>query len=131
MLISLQGKESFTSRVFIQATQFSKQAIERIEELGGTVAAVHHTELGMRALTRPDSFKGKLLPRFAAPVSRRERVFYSNPQTRGYLTPEVWNKCVAADAAFSLRYVHADPVAIPEEPVRFKDFLAQSPAKSA
>jgi hypothetical protein len=88
--------------------------------------AVHHTELGLRSLTRPEWFKnkGRLLPRVAAPVRHEDRVYYSDPARRGYLVAEQWEKCVQADSSFEARYMRTNPVPIPEAPLRFKDFLA-------
>ena len=120
-----QGKEFFKSKIFIQATQFSKEAVSRIEELGGAAVSVHHTELGLRALTRPERFveKGRLVPRLAAPVTRKDRLYYSNPENRGYLLPEYWQKCTESDPEFESKYVKADPLPMPTKPVSFKEFL--------
>ena len=125
--ILARGGRALTSRVHIQATQFSAQARDRIEALGGVAVAVYHTGLGLRALARPQWFMRRhgALPRFAAPVKHRDRLFYSDPEQRGYLVPELWAKCVAADPAFAQRYVHAAPVPVPEPPLTFREFLAQ------
>ncbi len=109
----------------IQATQFSKEAVVRIEALGGVAVSVHHTELGLKALTRPERFleKSRVIPRMAAPVSRKDRIYYSNPANRGYLLPEYWAKCVESDPGFEMKYVKIDPLQVPAKPISFKEYL--------
>ena len=101
----------------------SKEAIARIEELGGTAVSVHHTELSMRALTRPQLFQNRLLPRSPPPVHIRDRLYYSNPDNRGYLVEEYWRKCVEIDEEFSGRYIKAEAMPLPPKPILFRDFL--------
>jgi hypothetical protein len=81
--------------------------------------------LGLRALTCPERFleKGRVIPRLAAPVSRKDRLYYSNPANRGYLLPEYWKKCTESDPEFDKKYVQAAPLPLPAKPVTFKEFL--------
>lgn len=120
---SLQGREFFKSKIFIEATQLSQEAIARIEELDGTAIAIHHTKLSLRALTRPYLFHDRILPRSPAPVSYRERLFYSDPRNRGYLVEENWRKCAEMDLKFEERYIRDNVTPLPEPPVPFKTFL--------
>jgi hypothetical protein len=99
-------------------TQLSKEAIARIEELGGTAVSVHHTTFALKSLTRPNAV------RFSAPVHHRERVYYSDPQNRGYLVPDIWKRCVDLDGSFAARHVRCEPTPLPPSPVPFRDFLA-------
>ena len=104
----------------------SKEAITRIEELGGTAISVHHTDLSLKALTRPHLFKTRQIPRFSAPVNYRDRLYYSDPANRGYLVDEYWNKCEAVDEEFGKKYVRAVPTALPAPPILFRDFLKKT-----
>jgi hypothetical protein len=101
----------------------SKEAIARIEELGGTAVSVHHTELSMRAFTRPQLFQNRLIPRSPPPVHIHDRLYYSNPANRGYLVEEYWRKCEEADEHFSSRYIKAEATPLPPKPVLFREFL--------
>ena len=87
------------------------------------MAAVHHTELGLRALTNPARFKNNRIPRLAAPVRYDDRVYYSDPARRGYLVEDVWAKCADADKSFMDRYVKVDPIEMPPAPVQLRDYL--------
>lgn len=109
--------------MFIEVTQLSKEAIGRIEELGGTAVSVHHTELSMRALTRPQLFQNRLLPRSPPPVHIRDRLYYSDPANRGYLVEEYWKKCVEVDKEFEGRYIKAEATPLPGKPILFNEFL--------
>lgn len=106
----------------------SQEAILRIEELGGTAVSIHHTELSLRALTRPELFsaKNRLIPRSPPPVHIRDRLYYSDPANRGYLVEEFWEKCCAADANFDQKYIKAEPTPLPSAPLRLKEFLSKS-----
>ena len=103
----------------------SKEAVARIEELGGTAVSVHHTELSMRALTRPQLFQNRLLPRSPPPVHIRDRLYYSDPANRGYLVEEYWKKCAEADEEFEKRYIKAEPTPLPASPVLLREYLAE------
>lgn len=87
--------------------------------------SIHHTALGLKALTRPERFleKGKQVPRLAAPVSHKDRIYYSDPKHRGYLLPELWGKCSKANPLFAQQYVQIDPSPLPKKPITFKEFL--------
>lgn len=103
----------------------SPEAINRIEELGGTAVAVHHTPLSLKAFTRPYLFENsRFVPRSPPPVHSRDRLFYSDPANRGYLVEELWEKCAQADPEFEKRYIKAEPMILPEPPMTFREFLA-------
>ena len=105
-------------------TQLSQEAIKRIEELGGTAVSIHHTELSLRSLTRPQLFQNRLItPRSPPPTHIRDRLYYSNPLNRGYLVPELWKKCAEADPEFEKRYIKAEATPLPSPPILFRDFL--------
>lgn len=56
LLITDGGSEYFTYRVHIEATEFTPEAIARIEELGGKAIAVYHSIEDIKLLTRPDFY---------------------------------------------------------------------------
>lgn len=87
--VKLLGHHSTLLRqpVNIQVSQASATAIEAIEALGGTVSAVYHNRLGLRALLHPDKFLPGRLPKQALPLRYKYRVFYTDPKNRGYLAP--------------------------------------------
>lgn len=87
------GHHHFSTPIEIHATRFTKTAIRAIEEAGGKSVAVYHSEDGLRQLKDPERFWRKnpekaLMP-LEAPVRLKERLFYSRPENRGYLAPEV------------------------------------------
>ena len=67
----------------------SKQAIARVEELGGSVTTVYYNRLGLRVMLKPHKFDPKRVPRFAQPTSVRDRIYYSSEENRGYLAKAV------------------------------------------
>ena len=101
----------------------SKESISRIEELGGTAVSIHHTELSMRSLTRPQLFQNRLLPRSPPPVHIRDRLYYSDPANRGYLVEEYWRKCVEADDQFLAKYIKAEVTPLPAAPILLRNFI--------
>ena len=106
----------------------SKEAIARIEELGGSAVSIHHTELSLRGLTRPQLFekKHRIIPRSPPPVHIKDRLYYSDPAHRGYLVEEYWKRCSEADPTFEQRYIKAEPTPLPSPPILLKDFLSKS-----
>ena len=95
--------------------------------MGGTAVAVHHTELSLRSLTRPNLFKASLFPpRSPPPTHIRDRLYYSNPENRGYLVKELWEKCAEADPMFEKRYIKAEATPLPSPPILFRDFLQRN-----
>ena len=67
----------------------SKQAIARVEELGGSVTTVYYNRLGLRVMLKPHKFDPKRVPRFAQPTNVRDRIYYSSEDNRGYLAKAV------------------------------------------
>ncbi len=126
--ILARGNFKFKSKIFIQATKFSQEAIKKIEELGGTAVSVYHTSLGLRVIKNPNYFIKKSclskIPKFAAPVKNTDLLYYSDPKYRGYLLPDLWNKICSVNKDFENHYVKVDPIPIPEKPVLLKDFLS-------
>ena len=56
LLITDGGSEHFTHVVHIEATEFTPEAIGRIEELGGKAIAVYHSQTDIKILTRPEFY---------------------------------------------------------------------------
>ncbi|KAM0682691.1 YmL10 [Mitosporidium daphniae] len=56
LLITDGGCEHFTHIVHIEATEFTPEAIGRIEELGGKAIAVYHSREDIKVLTRPEFY---------------------------------------------------------------------------
>lgn len=77
------GKEFFNTPIEIQVSKASKEAIKRIESVGGKITCVYYNSLGLRAHLHPEKFK--IIPRQARPTSRSDIQYYSNKNNRGYL----------------------------------------------
>ncbi|KAG5518598.1 hypothetical protein PMAC_002994 [Pneumocystis sp. 'macacae'] len=77
------GKEFFNTPIEIQVSKASKEAIKRIEVLGGKVTCVYYNCLGLRAHLYPETFK--TIPKQARPTNRSDIQYYSNKIHRGYL----------------------------------------------
>ncbi|KAL8286449.1 hypothetical protein RQP46_004466 [Phenoliferia psychrophenolica] len=89
------GAETFTTPgVHLTVSRASSSAIAAIEALSGTLVARYENRLTLRALINPTSFarRGLNLPNKADPVARRDLLFYSNPENRGYLAKPVATK---------------------------------------
>jgi large subunit ribosomal protein L15 len=85
------GKAHLRQPIELQATRFTKGAIQAIEAVGGRVLAVYHSQEAIRQLRNPARFAKKhpelaLLP-FEPPTGLRERLFYASEKARGYLAP--------------------------------------------
>ncbi|KAK6512136.1 YmL10 [Arthrobotrys musiformis] len=76
--------EEFTAKVEIEVNKASRQAIEKIESLGGKVTTKFYTREGIRFITRPHLFPDG--HRLAGPTSRADIEYYRDPAHRGYLT---------------------------------------------
>lgn len=87
------GHHHFKLPVEIHATRFTKSAIKAIEEAGGKAVSVFHSDAGLRQLKNPERFwrkdPEKAMAKLEAPSRLRDRLFYSDPKTRGYLAPPV------------------------------------------
>lgn len=80
------GKEAFASKVHLEVSAASREAISAIEKAGGTVTCVHFNRLALRALLQP--YKFDLLPRRARP-NPSVMPFYLERLNCGYLAPEI------------------------------------------
>lgn len=65
----------------------SKRAIQAVEAAGGSIVCRYYTRTSLRALVRPHKWLGANLPlpTFADPVSKRDLLWYSSINNRGYL----------------------------------------------
>ncbi|CAG8574071.1 4594_t:CDS:2 [Paraglomus brasilianum] len=77
------GAEFFKSKVDIEVSKASKQAIEVVEGLGGTVTCRYFNRLALRVILHPEKFWR--IPKFAFPTKARDIAWYSDPTNRGYL----------------------------------------------
>ena len=88
--IKLLGKSNgpveFTSKIHIEVSFASKEVIEAIERVGGTVTCTHFNKLSLRALIKP--FKFDVIPRRARPNPKIMNYYMDNKKA-GYLSPEV------------------------------------------
>ncbi|KAJ2726648.1 YmL10 [Coemansia sp. Benny D115] len=85
-----RGAEFLTTPVTLEVTRASKQAIERIESIGGKVVCVYHNKLAMRALLHPEKFA--VLPKSAMPTANKLKKFYQSAENRGFLAPGIRDK---------------------------------------
>lgn len=104
--VKLLARGELKQPIDIEVTRASESAIEKVEKAGGTVTAVWHNALGIRALLKP--YKFDILPRQARPPPKYMEYYTSN-ESRGYLSPLVQMR------KLGLKY---EPVELlPEEPV--------------
>ena len=82
-----QGAEFFRSRVDIEVSKASWNAIKTVEAAGGRVTTAYYNELSLRALLKPQKYEETLVPRRALPKKRLMK-YYLNPENRGYLLTE-------------------------------------------
>jgi len=78
-----EASEYLNSKINIEVTKATKQAIAAVENLGGKITTRYYNILGLRALLRPEKFAK--IPKFAAPVRKKDIEYYSDPKNRGYL----------------------------------------------
>ena len=82
------GKYLYNLPISIEATKASGPAIEAIEKSGGKFTSKYYSKyLGYRIHHSPQWFLEKrgYLPIESKPIARRDILFYSNPERRGYL----------------------------------------------
>jgi large subunit ribosomal protein L15 len=88
-VVILKDMENYSVPIKIESTKASDPAIKAIESAGGSFTSVYYSRgLGYRAHHSPTWFienKGHI-PLPARPISRRDILFYSNPDKNGYLT---------------------------------------------
>lgn len=81
-----RGAEAFTAPVALEVSAASASAIAAIEKAGGSVVAVYHTPLSLRAHLQPHKFDAAIkVPR---PPPRKMRHYLSDDK-RGYLSSKV------------------------------------------
>lgn len=87
------GHHHFSKPIEIHATRFTQSSIRSIEQAGGRAISVYHTPEAIRCFKNPERFwrkqPEKALEQLDAPTKLRERLFYSQPKSRGYLGPGV------------------------------------------
>lgn len=79
------GADRLQSPVHLVVSRASASAMDAIEAKGGSILCKYYTSNTLRALVKPHKYEGRLPPRDADPVSKRELVWYSNSAHRGYL----------------------------------------------
>ena len=88
--IKLLGRRNsnveFTSKIHVEVSFASKDVIENIKRVGGTVTCAHFNKLSLRALIKP--FKFDVIPRRARPNPKNMK-YYLDETKAGYLSPEV------------------------------------------
>lgn len=102
-----EGANFLDSSVNLIVSRASQSAIDAIEKAGGSVECRYYTPLSLRALVKPHKFAGKILPRAADPINKKDLVWYSSPRNRGYL----------AKRAALTRALNAEEAAAKEENV--------------
>ncbi|CDS01911.1 related to MRPL10-mitochondrial ribosomal protein, large subunit [Sporisorium scitamineum] len=93
-----EGAPHLESPVNLIVSRASQSAISAIEAVGGSVECRYYTPLSLRALVKPHKFAGKILPRPADPINKKDLVWYSSPRNRGYLAKRAaLTKAMAAE----------------------------------
>lgn len=80
------GSDYLTSKLDIEVTKATKNAIFAVENLDGKITTRYYNMLGLRALLRPETFFK--IPKFASPVRKKDIDYYMNPDNRGYLSKQ-------------------------------------------
>ncbi|SPO27881.1 related to MRPL10 - mitochondrial ribosomal protein, large subunit [Ustilago trichophora] len=80
-----EGSTHLESSINLVVSRASQSAIAAVEAVGGSVECRYYTPLSLRALVKPHKFAGKILPRPADPIAKKDLVWYSSPRNRGYL----------------------------------------------
>ncbi|KAJ2131981.1 YmL10 [Coemansia sp. RSA 1807] len=101
--VSLLGRGSGYLQVpiTIEVTRASKEAIKRVEELGGRVVCVYHNKLALRALLKPEKFA--ILPKSAMPMTAKMRRMYEDKERRGFLAEGIKEEYVPVSFNFERR----------------------------
>lgn len=82
-----RGKESFDSKIQIDVTKASAEAIKIIEEKGGSIVCTYRNRLSMRQLLKPETMLRTV--KDALPTRRKDVEYYSMPEKRGYLVDRI------------------------------------------
>ncbi|PWY98715.1 ribosomal protein L15 [Testicularia cyperi] len=80
-----EGATHLEAPVNLVVSRASQSAIAAIEAAGGSIECRYYTPLSLRALVKPHKFVGKIPPRPADPIAKKDLVWYSSPRNRGYL----------------------------------------------
>lgn len=109
-----EGANHLESAVNLVVSRASQSAIAAIEAAGGSVECRYYTPLSLRALVKPHKFAGKILPRPADPIAKKDLVWYSAPRNRGYLAKRsALTKALNAEAEASSNAAAEDAPASP------------------
>ncbi|KAJ1019125.1 hypothetical protein NDA18_006274 [Ustilago nuda] len=103
-----EGANHLETPVNLIVSRASQTAISAIETAGGSVECRYYTPLSLRALVKPHKFAGKILPRPADPIAKKDLIWYSSPRNRGYLA-----KRAALTKAFAAEQANQDAQAPP------------------
>ncbi|WFD29028.1 YmL10 [Malassezia sp. CBS 17886] len=81
------GESHLRTSVSIVVSRASRSAIKAVEAAGGSIMCRYYNATSLRATVKPQKWlqQDKPLPRFADPVSRRDLLWYSSLNNRGYL----------------------------------------------
>lgn len=67
-----EGSTHLESPLNLIVSRASQTAISAIEAVGGSVECRYYTPLSLRALVKPHKFAGKILPRAADPIAKKD-----------------------------------------------------------
>lgn len=81
--VKLLGSGNINQAINIEVTRTSEIARKKIESKGGLAVATWYTELGLRALFRPEKFD--IIPKRPAPPNKYVD-YYTSDEKRGYLS---------------------------------------------
>lgn len=81
------GNGHMRTPVNLVVSRASQSAIQAVEAAGGSIVCRYYNATSLRALVKPHKWllNNKPLPHFADPVSKRDLLWYSSINNRGYL----------------------------------------------
>ncbi|CDZ96218.1 Mitochondrial/chloroplast ribosomal protein L15/L10 [Phaffia rhodozyma] len=79
------GFEQLKQPIHIRPHRASIAAIKAIEATGGSVTTVYHNRLSFRQAIHPEKFRGHRRIQEALPMKKRDILYYTNWEKRGYL----------------------------------------------
>ncbi|KAG9302167.1 hypothetical protein G9A89_020601 [Geosiphon pyriformis] len=80
------GSEYLKTPITIEVAAADRKSIAAIEGVGGHITCRYYTPLSLRATLYPEKFWR--IPRFGRPMKKRDIIYYSDPENRGYLADE-------------------------------------------
>ncbi|KAL7412343.1 ribosomal protein L18e/L15P [Mrakia frigida] len=94
-----RGFENITQPIHIFPHRASLRAIAAIEAAGGSVTCVYHNRLSFRQAIHPERFLGPKRVKEALPLKKRDILYYTNWEKRGYLAdkPADWKPSTTFD----------------------------------